>query len=51
MTLPFRIHLQDPDAAPIDVQAPDAIAARKLAETRGIAAGEIRKIKLIREKA
>ncbi len=50
--LPFRIHFEDPAIAPLDLEAGDAEAARKLAATRrGVPAGAIRKVKIIREKA
>ncbi|WP_164897136.1 hypothetical protein [Sinorhizobium meliloti] len=50
--LPFRIHFEDPEIAPLDLDAIDAEAARQLAATRrGVPAGAIRKVKIIREKA
>ncbi len=50
--LPFRIHFEDPEIAPLDLDASDAEAARKLAaKRRGVPAGAIRKVKIIREKA
>ncbi|WP_167693479.1 hypothetical protein [Sinorhizobium meliloti] len=49
--LPFRIHFEDPEIAPLDLHASDAEAARQLAATRrGVTAGAIRKVKIIREK-
>ncbi|MDE3789596.1 hypothetical protein I7G86_02920 [Sinorhizobium meliloti] len=49
--LPFRIPFEDPEIAPLDLEASDAEAARKLAATRrGVPAGAIRKVKIIREK-
>ncbi|WP_202596078.1 hypothetical protein [Ensifer adhaerens] len=49
---PFRIHFQDPELAPIDIDATDAKAARGIAEERRrVSPGAIRKVKLIREKA
>lgn len=48
--LPFRIHFDDPEIAPLDLDASDAQAARQLAATRrGVPAGAIRKVKIIRE--
>ncbi|WP_164830349.1 hypothetical protein [Sinorhizobium medicae] len=48
--LRFRIHFEDPEIAPLDLQAADAEAARQLAATRrGVPAGAIRKVKIIRE--
>ncbi|WP_037449088.1 hypothetical protein [Sinorhizobium fredii] len=50
--LPFRIHFEDPEIAPLDIDAHDAEAARQLAATRrGVPAGAIRKVKIIREQA
>lgn len=53
MTLhPFRIHFHDSEVAPIDIDAADAKAARDIAaERRGVSAGAIRKVKVIRENA
>ncbi|WP_208179142.1 hypothetical protein [Sinorhizobium medicae] len=49
--LPFRIHFEDPEIAPLDLDASDAEDARQLAATRrGVPAGAIRKVKIIREK-
>lgn len=49
--LPFRIHFEDPEIAPLDLEATDAEAARQLAASRpGVPAGAIRKVKIIREK-
>lgn len=49
---PFRIHFHDPDLSPIDIAAADAKAARDIAaERRGVSAGAIRKVKVIRENA
>ncbi|WP_164817794.1 hypothetical protein [Sinorhizobium meliloti] len=49
--LPFRIHFEDPEIAPLDLDARDAKHARQLAATRrGVPAGAIRKVKIIREK-
>ncbi|RVJ68835.1 hypothetical protein [Sinorhizobium medicae] len=48
--LPFRIHFEDPEVAPLDLDASDAGNARQLAATRrGVPAGAIRKVKIIRE--
>ncbi|MDW9818201.1 hypothetical protein GOC60_14290 [Sinorhizobium meliloti] len=48
--LPFRIHFEDPELAPLDLDASDAENARQLAVTcRGVPAGAIRKVKIIRE--
>ncbi|WP_037437849.1 hypothetical protein [Sinorhizobium fredii] len=48
--LPFRIHFEDPAIAPLDLDARDANDARQLAATRrGVPAGAIRKVKIIRE--
>ncbi|RVQ13209.1 hypothetical protein [Sinorhizobium meliloti] len=48
--LPFRIHFEDPEIAPLDLDASDADNARQLAATRrGVAASAIRKVKIIRE--
>lgn len=48
--LPFRIHFEDPEIAPLDLDARDAKHARQLAATRrGVPAGAIRKVKIIRE--
>lgn len=50
--LPFRIHFEDPEIAPLDLEASNAVAARQLAATRrGVPAGAIRKVKIIREQA
>lgn len=50
--LSFRIHFEDPEIAPLDLDASDAENARQLAVTRrGVPAGAIRKVKIIREKA
>ncbi|MCM5689203.1 hypothetical protein M8037_10380 [Sinorhizobium meliloti] len=49
--LPFRIHFEDPEIAPHDLEANGAEAARQLAaDRRGVPAGAIRKVKIIREK-
>ncbi|WP_164852873.1 hypothetical protein [Sinorhizobium meliloti] len=49
--LPFRIHFEDPEIAPLDLEASDAESARQLAASRrGVPAGAIRKVKIIREK-
>ncbi|WP_164833309.1 hypothetical protein [Sinorhizobium meliloti] len=49
--LPFRIHFEDPEIAPLDLDASDAENARQLAANRrGVPAGAIRKVKIIREK-
>lgn len=49
---PFRIHFQDPDLLPLDIEAPCVADARKVAiEHRNVTDGAIRKIKIIREKA
>ncbi|AEG04271.1 hypothetical protein [Sinorhizobium meliloti] len=49
--LPFRIHFEDPEVAPLDLEANDAEAARELAAShRGVPTGAIRKVKIIREK-
>lgn len=49
--LPFRIHFEDPEIAPLDLDASDAGAARRLAAIRrDVPAGAIRKVKVIREK-
>lgn len=49
--LPFRIHFEDPEIAPLDLDASDAEDARQLAATRrGVPAGAIRKVNVIREK-
>ncbi|WP_164474902.1 MULTISPECIES: hypothetical protein [unclassified Ensifer] len=49
---PFRIHFHDPEVAPLDIEAVDAKAARDIAiERRRVSAGDIRKVKLIREVA
>ncbi|MQV98605.1 hypothetical protein GHK46_15070 [Sinorhizobium medicae] len=48
--LPFRIHFEDPEIAPLDLDASDAGNGRRLAPTRrGVPAGAIRKVKIIRE--
>ncbi|MDX1000513.1 hypothetical protein CN176_24725 [Sinorhizobium medicae] len=48
--LPFRIHFEDPEIAPLDLDASDAENARHLAATRrGVPTGAIRKVKIIRE--
>ncbi|MDX0977443.1 hypothetical protein GHK39_09150 [Sinorhizobium medicae] len=48
--LPFRIHFEDPEIAPLDLDASDAENARQLAANRrGVTAGAIRKVKIIRE--
>ncbi|MDX0426319.1 hypothetical protein CN233_19675 [Sinorhizobium meliloti] len=48
--LPFRIHFEDPQIAPLDLDASDAGNARQLAATRrSVPAGAIRKVKIIRE--
>ncbi|WP_050988310.1 hypothetical protein [Sinorhizobium sp. CCBAU 05631] len=50
--LPFRIHFEDPEIAPLDLDARDANDARELAaKRRGVPAGAIRKVKIIREQA
>ena len=50
--LPFRIHFEDPEIAPLDLDACDAKHARQLAATRrGVSDGAIRKVKIIREQA
>lgn len=49
--LSFRIHFEDPEIAPLDLDASDAENARQLAMRRGVPAGAIRKVKIIREKA
>lgn len=49
---PFRIHFHDRDLSPIDIDAPDAKAARDIAaERRSVSPGAIRKVKVIRENA
>ncbi|MCA1368102.1 hypothetical protein I6F15_11890 [Bradyrhizobium sp. BRP14] len=49
--LPFRVHFEDPEIA-LDLDAIDANDARQLAaKRRGVPAGAIRKVKIIREKA
>ncbi|WP_457812422.1 hypothetical protein [Sinorhizobium meliloti] len=48
--LPFRIHFEDPEIAPLDLDASAAENARQLAANRrGVPAGAIRKVKIIRE--
>ncbi|MDW9877357.1 hypothetical protein GOA90_08880 [Sinorhizobium meliloti] len=48
--LPFRIHFEDPEIAPLDLDASNADNARQLAASRrGVPAGSIRKVKIIRE--
>lgn len=50
--LPFRVHFHDPEIAPIDIDAADAKAARDIAiERRRVSAGDIHKVKVIRETA
>ncbi|WP_194966937.1 hypothetical protein [Sinorhizobium meliloti] len=50
--LPFRIHFEDPEIAPLDLDARDAEDAREIAASRrGVPLGAIRKVKIIREKA
>jgi len=50
--LPFRIHFHDPELSPIDIAAADAKTARDIAaDRRGVPAGAIRKVKVIRENA
>lgn len=47
---PFRIHFHDPEIAPLDIDATDAMAARDMAaERRTVSPGAIRKVKVIRE--
>ncbi|WP_164897346.1 hypothetical protein [Sinorhizobium medicae] len=49
--LPFRIHFEDAQIAPLDLDASDVGNARQLAATRrGVPVGAIRKVKIIREK-
>ncbi|MDE4620892.1 hypothetical protein [Sinorhizobium meliloti] len=48
--LPFRIHFEDPEIPPIDLDASGAENARQLAASRRcVPAGAIRKVKIIRE--
>lgn len=48
--LPFRIHFEDPEIAPLDLDASDAENARQLAANRrGVPAGAIHKVKIIRK--
>lgn len=44
--LPFRIHFEDPEIAPLDAESARQVAASR----RGVSAGAIRKVKIIREK-
>ncbi|WP_186808746.1 hypothetical protein U8C32_14995 [Sinorhizobium medicae] len=50
--LPFRIHFEGSELAPLDVEASDAEAARQLAANRrSVPAGAIRKVKIIRDES
>ncbi|WP_234710106.1 hypothetical protein [Sinorhizobium medicae] len=50
--LPFRIHFEDPEIAPLDLDASDADYARQLDATlRGVPAGAIRKVKIIKDES
>lgn len=50
--LPFRIHFEDPEIDPLDLDASDADDARQLAATRrGVPAGAIRKVKIIKDES